>query len=771
MFNNLLYSWRSIISMPRQSILKAVSLAFGIGISILLLARFAYLKSYDTSYNDSDDLYQTWITWHLTDRDLEPTTTIPGKIPTSIAEEMTDVFSSGSATSRGGVSLMETDNQTKADVVTFYGDSAFFETLGIDVLNGNPRQDLNSLTSVYLSDKMATQLFGSPENAVGHSITLNQNYDKEYTVAGIFKALPENNTMCPQAVLSIAGFAQYFRWIGGDSWWGFLRKKKDCDLSLDDINARIAKIVEKNAPAVNGISIEIQARPISQSIYDDGNIRSMMYILLSLAVTILIIAVFNYVLISIASLARRAKAVGVHKCCGAGTGSILSMFVIETIIIIFAALALAALLLFTFHDFIESTLQTPVSGLFDPSRLWVTAAVILLTIIVGGFIPGIMLSRIEVSTIFRRFTKTRRSWKRILLFIQITGATIILTMSTVVLSQLNFALNLDPGYRIQGLTIVPYDYDTKDAFEADIRSLPYVIDYGYSGSTPIWGYSGTILPDDKGNSSFSSNFDVAPPEYADFMGFSFIAGRNYRDGSEIVINRSYCTASGWTPENAIGRAIGHPDDKKTIVGVIEDFSIHSLFNHKTPLCMVMPSEDGFRAGTLQIHLAEPYLDNLQKLTEYMAENYPQRKDVPSLATEDLRQTYSDVTRFRNLTFIAAIAIFFITVMGLVGYLADEIQRRRREIAIRKANGAGIYDIVTMLARDIVIYALPGVVLGALIANRLATLWLEQFTQTSPFLPAIYVMVPIAVFIATVISIIAISWSTASSDPAEALKSE
>ncbi|MDE6093688.1 MAG: ABC transporter permease, partial [Muribaculaceae bacterium] len=370
---------------------------------------------------------------------------------------------------------IETDNQTKAEVVTFYGDSVFFETLGIDVLSGNPRQDLNNLPSVSLSDKMATQLFGSPENAVGHSITLNQKYDKDYTVAGIFKALPENNTMCPQAVLSIAGFAQYFGWRGGDSWWGFLRKTKDCNLSLDDINARIAKIVEKNAPAVNGISIEIQARPISQSIYNDSNIRSMMYILLSLAITILIIAVFNYVLISIASLARRAKAVGVHKCCGAGTGSILSMFVTETIIIIFAALALAALLLFTFRDFIESTLQTPVSGLFDPSRLWVTAAVIVLTIIVGGFIPGIMLSRIEVSTIFRRFTKTRRSWKRILLFIQITGATIILTMSTVVLSQLNFALNLDPGYRIQGLAIVPSDYDTKDAFASDIRSLHYVI--------------------------------------------------------------------------------------------------------------------------------------------------------------------------------------------------------------------------------------------------------------------------------------------------------
>ena len=343
-------------------------------------------------------------------------------------------------------------------------------------------------------------------------------------------------------------------------------------------------------------------------------------------------------------------------------------------------------------------------------------------------------------------------------------------MSSVVLSQLNFALNLDPGYRMKGLVIVHYDHNAKDAIVSDVSSLPYVTDYGFSGSNPIWGYSGEIIPDDNGTSLFSTNIDYATSDYVNFMGFKLLSGRLHRDVGEAIINRSYCTESGWTPENAIGRVIGHPGRKMTIVGVIEDFSIRTLTYDKDPFILIKPQNDD-EMSTLQVHVAEPYVENTRKLAEHIAENYPQINRVPTLVTEELREMYSDVTRFRNLTFIAAIAIFFITMMGLVGYLADEIQRRRREIAIRKANGAGIYDIVTMLARDIVIYALPGVIVGGIIANRLATLWLEQFTKTSPFLPAIYVMVPIAVFIATVISIIAISWSTASSDPAEALKSE
>ena len=774
MFNNILYSWRSIASMPRQSILKAVSLAFGIGIAILLLARYAYLQSFDTSYADHRNLYQTWITWHLSDRDLDASRIIPGKIPTGIAEQLTDIFSSGSATSRGSRSFIETDNQTQADALTFYGDTLFFETLGIELLKGNP-QDLNNYANVFLSDKMAAQLFGTPEEAVGRTLTANMDYDDKYTVAGIFRALPENNSICPDVLFSITPYSQYFRWVGGDSWWGFLRKRSDCTMSLDEINARIAQVIEKNVPPVNGITIEVEVRPISDSISGDSETRSMMYILLSLAVTILIIAIFNYVLISIASLARRAKSVGVHKCCGAGTASILSMFVIETVMILLAALSLAALLLFTFHEFLEDTLQTSMSELFNPSRLWVVASVIALTIAIGAFIPGIMLSRIEVSTIFRRFTESRRYWKRVLLFVQITGATIILTISAVVLSQLNFAINIDPGYRMEGLVIVPYDRESRDAFEADIRSLPYVIDYGYSNSTPVYGYSGSIIPDDKGNTSFSTNFEHAPAEYIDFIGFDFIAGRPYRDSCEIIINRSYCTASGWTPESAVGRVIGHPDDPYTITGVIEDFSIGTLSYDKAPFAMKIPRGPGigpdFSYYTFQVHVAEPYLENTSKLTEYIEEHYPKRRDTPSLATEDLRQMYGNVTRFRNLTFIAAIAIFFITMMGLVGYLADEIQRRRREIAIRKANGAGTLDIIHLLSTDIAAYALPAVIIGGIIANWLSRMWLEQFTKTYPGLPYIYTFIPIIVFIVTVAAIAAMSWRTANSDPAEALKSE
>ncbi len=771
MFNNLLYTWRSIVSMPRQSILKTVSLAFGIGISILLLAKFAYLKSYDTSYKDHQNLYQVWITWHMKDRDIPPTTIIPGKIPSSIAEELSEIFSSGTATSRNGITTYVETSDTKIgdDVTNILGDTLFFETLGIELLSGNP-QDLANTSSIFISDRLAKKLFGNEKDVAGNAVYLNKNYDESLSIAGVFKALPENSTVSTDMVTSIAPYAEYFRWIGGDSWWGFLRKRPDCNLSLDEINARIAKIVEKNAPARDDLSIEINIKPVSESLSSDSSIKSMMYILVSLAVTILVITIFNYVLIAIASLSRRAKAVGVHKCCGAGTGSILSMFVLETSFILLAALALATLFIFTFRGFIESTLQVSVYELFNPSRLWVTGSVIVIAIIIGGFIPGIMLSRIEVSTIFRSFTENRRNWKRVLLFAQITGATIILTMSSVVLSQLNFALNLDPGYRMKGLVIVHYDYNAKDAIVSDVSSLPYVTDYGFSGSNPIWGYSGEIIPDDNGTSLFSTNIDYATSDYVNFMGFKLLSGRLHRDVGEAIINRSYCTESGWTPENAIGRVIGHPGRKMTIIGVIEDFSIRTLTYDKNPFILIKPQNDD-EMSTLQVHVAEPYVENTRKLAEHIAENYPQINRVPTLVTEELREMYSDVTRFRNLTFIAAISIFFITMMGLVGYLADEIQRRRREIAIRKANGAGIYDIVTMLARDIVIYALPGVIVGGIIANRLAEIWLEQFTRTSTLLPVIYILIPTAVFIVTVISITAISWSTASSDPANALKSE
>lgn len=140
-----------------------------------------------------------------------------------------------------------------------------------------------------------------------------------------------------------------------------------------------------------------------------------------LGLAILFIAALNYVLISISSLTYRAKAVGVHKCNGASGGKIFGMFLLETGIIIAAALLLMALVLLNFREFFEDTAAAKLSLLLALERIWVPLTVVGILFLVGGVLPGRLFARIPVSQVFRRYTEGKKGWKRPLLFIQFAG--------------------------------------------------------------------------------------------------------------------------------------------------------------------------------------------------------------------------------------------------------------------------------------------------------------------------------------------------------------
>ena len=160
-----------------------------------------------------------------------------------------------------------------------------------------------------------------------------------------------------------------------------------------------------------------------------------------LGLAILFIAALNYVLISISSLTYRAKAVGVHKCNGASGGKIFGMFLLETGIIIAAALLLMTLVLLNFREFFEDTAAAKLSLLLAPERIWVPLTVVGILFMVGGVLPGRLFARIPVSQVFRRYTEGKKGWKRPLLFIQFAVVEFICGLMCVVMVQYQYVLN------------------------------------------------------------------------------------------------------------------------------------------------------------------------------------------------------------------------------------------------------------------------------------------------------------------------------------------
>lgn len=777
MFKQFFYAWRSLWQVPRQTIIKMVSLSFGIGVAILLLARVAYLYSYDRCFRDYGDIYQLWMTWQLKDRTIGPSQICIGKLSEGVMNGMDDVVESAAS-----CGWFISQSLYKGDVVIegsgFVSDSLIFDVLGITVLEGNPRIQLQEMDKVFISDEIAERYF-KDQNPIGQRF--NAMDWMEVEIAGIYKSIPPNSTVKPDFIFSFPTLwnrnSGNYSWYGGDSWKHYVRVKKDANVSIDELNRRLNDIIQQNAPDVNGIGIRAEFRPLTYTALSEPSLRRTTVIMIILAVAILLITALNYVLIAISSLSRRAKAVGVHKTSGAEPGDILRMFAFETLFIILGAMILFVLLLVQFRGFIEETLESPMSLLFASERLYVVLGVVFFTLLVGALIPGVMMSRIGVTTVFRSFTEKRQHWKRTLLFVQIAGVTFIIGILVAVFAQYRYVLNKDLGYNPKNLVML-YNSENYnfEAMLSNLGKLPYVNDFSFSASIPVRGYSGEMIPDNNGQSLFSAKYDYCNEEYLDFLGIKLIAGRKHQRHNEVVVNREFCRLMGWAPEQAINyeSPLTTEEGPVKIVGVIEDFVIGSFFDE--PKAFVFHWAEKNRKipdynTLIQLRLAEPFNQSLEALKEEVAMTYPLLREEPLSVEGRIKSDYEPLRLFRNLTIVAALALIFIAVMGLVGYLNDEIQCRAKEIAIRKVNGAEPSSIIGILIGDVMKAAVPACALGCAASWWLGDIWMQQFTVVVEHLWLYYVVTALCVLALIIVSVGLLTWRVANSTPVNYLKSE
>lgn len=200
-------------------------------------------------------------------------------------------------------------------------------------------------------------------------------------------------------------------------------------------------------------------------------------------------------------------------------------------------------------------------------------------------------------------------------------------------------------------------------------------------------------------------------DYLPFLGIKLKEGRNLKQKDEVVVNRKFLEIMNWK-ENPIGRQVRNNDEiLGTIVGVTEDFrSSNPVFVPEEPVVFQYRSDFG---GCIQVKLKEPFDENLKKLNEDVKNIWPDGDLNFVSETRATELQISTVVDFRSVALMATITILFVTLMGLIGYINDEMQRRSKEIAIRKVNGAEASSILLLLSKDIFWTSMPAVCIGTL----------------------------------------------------------
>ena len=764
------YAFKTLLHRCSSNVIKVISIALGITMSVLLFSRVAYEQSFDTCFRENDRLMQLWMQWTVNQQKGDKQEQCVGKLAGTLYEAMPDVFEGATTIGYWMFNAPLYRGNVRFNDLKITADSLFFQTMGIDVLKGNAVQDLAQKDVIYLSERLARKIFGD-ENPIGQVVQYNKQIP--LTVRSIYADIPENATVRPEAVVSMPSVWSrgigYYSLQGGDSWPSYMRLKADAP-DLETINRRIGQLLAERMPPGNGIEVGAFIAPLRDTYRSHEYVQRMSRILFILAAAILFITALNYVLISISSLSRRAKAIGVHKCSGAEAGTVFGMFVWETVFLFAAALLLSAALLYAFRDFVEDTIAAKLDSIFTTDLLWVPVTVLAVLFLISTVLPGRLFARIPVSLVFRRYTEGKQGWKRPLLFIQFAGVTFVLGLLCTVWLQYQYVMNKDTGYNPERIVMNYHEvrnWDEAEKIRTFYTPLPYVEEITSSLYYPCGGYSGEMIPDEAGNNLFSTRYDYGCENYTKVMGMTILQGRPQREKNEVLVNEEFARLMHWG-DDVLGRTFSSEGGKVKVVGLLKNFQIGSF--HSGPLPYVLHYMPQL-AYQLSIRLKEPFAENLQRLNKEAAEAFSGQTVEFESMEKLMAENYNSVRVFRNATLVATVCILFITLMGLIGYINDEMQRRSKEIAIRKVNGAEASHILEMFSRDISRISLPAVILGAVAAWYVGKLWMEQFAVQVDYLTAYYLLSALMIWGLIIACVVVQAWKIANENPVLSLKSE
>mgnify|MGYP000768269837 FL=1 len=563
------------------------------------------------------------------------------------------------------------------------------------------------------------------------------------------------------------GYKDGAGWGGNDIFYAVFRTGEASDIEV--VNDNIQRMVEKYMPTEhNGWKLELSVIPLATKHQTSSETTKRLVIYGFLGFSIFFVAIMNYMLIVIATLGRRAKSVGVHKCNGANNGNIFSMFMMETGIIVLVSILVCAFIIFNARDLIEDLLSVRLASLFTWGTLWVPLLVVVLLFLLAGVLPGRIFSHIPVTQVFRRYTDGKKGWKRSLLFIQFTGVSFVLGLLLVTLMQYSHLMNRDMGINTAGLVEAEswLDIEIVPHMRDEIRRQPMVESVATASHSVLGQYWTKGLMGSDGKRIGVLNMNYVDFNYPDVVGITIIEGKPMTHAKDLLVNEEIVRLKKWTDG-----AVGKPFDEikeGTIVGVFRDVRNQSFYQAQQPIVLI--GGNAFN-HTFNVRLKEPYDENLKRLNEFMDKTFPQVALTFHTVDDMLSEIYKDVYRFRNSVLITSGFILLIVIMGLIGYVNDETQRRSKEIAIRKVNGAEASNILRLLVCDILYVSIPSILLGIVIAYFIGKAWLEQFAEQVDLNPLLFLATALIVAIIIVACVVLKAWHIANENPVNSIKSE
>ena len=773
----------------RRNIIKILCLSIGLSIGLLLMARVYFDKSYDTFFKDADRIYKLYDTMER-DGVFERDPTIPGGFAPLFKKDIPQVeLATRFFNVVGDMPFVLEDGRKLRMQNLCLADENLFEMFDIPVTGGDPKTLLLTEGQCIIPRSMALKIGG---DVIGMTFTIpTVSDDRKYTIGGIYDDIPLNSSIPNAFYFSMSSMPDYSHGrdgvMGNDIYDGYIRLIPGA--TLRDINPGIEKIVEENIDKEyrDSFKLAVVADKFTDFYAAQKDITTMDWMLMLLAVILLLSSGLNFLLIVIGQVGKRSKEMAVRKCYGTSNVQIFGRVIGESIFYLVVSLAIGILVVFCFPELCARLLGYTPGQLFTTGNVWIVIlGVCLVILILTGVIPAWIYCRTPVASAFRGNLQSRRGWKMALLSIQFFSTGVLMCLLVLIVRQYRMVTDVDNGYDDDNVAWV-YLSGTKmsgrNMLVSELQNLSCVKDVSTARGLIGGGASGNHvwMTGNTGNMINVADKYSVNANFFDMMGMEFIQGETFSARADSTINQVIVEKAfidvvkkltGDDSDYIVGKSFQiteHGLSYYTICGVVNDVRRGNLTNIDSRAGVWFPSSKSLRSVYVKLDAATP--ENMALLQATIDKVFPDSDNYIVTLKSEIDSNLDPIRNFATSVMIAGIAILFIALIGLVGYTGDEVQRRSKEIAIRKVTGTSARQIVTLFIRNILTVAVPSLVLGGAVAMIAGRKWLSQFAEQVSLSP-ISMILCLIILLLVITGVVAYNtMGVATSNPVDHLRNE
>jgi putative ABC transport system permease protein len=761
MFKNLIkHSLRSFKRQRSYIIINILGLSIGIACSLLIALFVINELSYDSYNAKKDRIFRVVLNGKIGGQELTFATSPAIMGPTMLKElpEIEDFL----RMSGRGPSVIEYNKQTFTEEHMVEADSSFFNFFSIPVLKGDQVNLLNAPHKAVLSESTAKKIFGS-ENPIDKTIKIGTD-SVRYVITGVMADIPVNSHFEANILTSFMTDQRINSpvWINNNLSTYFLLKPNTSYTTVDEKYPELLiKYVGPEVQQYFGMSItdfEKQGNKYKfflqglKDIHLDNSIQSefkaasdprFLKIFGTIAILIVLIASINFMNLSTAQAARRAKEVGIKKLGGSTRGMLITQFLSESFILSFISLIIALILIRLILPYFNNLLG--ISLVLRLLANWYTLPVLVFFAGVVGFLsgsyPAFFLSSFNPYEVLKGSIKNSMKngrLRKVLVVFQFAVSILLIIGTMIMYRQIHYMINKDIGFNKEQLLVINRAgaLGTKmTSFKEAVKQIPGVINVSSSTAVPgrINNNNGYKI-EGRQDESFLMVTAWVDYDYLDTYGIGLQAGRFFdksftSDQSACLVNEAAIKNFGITDLQKTRIMVPADSGRMEplqLLGVVRDFNFESLRNPIGPYIMRFQN-DNMMWGYITVKLSElNYANTIARIEDKWKEYTANDPLQYYFLDDDFEQMYIQEKRNAQMAVIFSILAIFIASLGLFGLTSFTVEQRTKEIGVRKAMGSSITGIYIKISKEIVILISISALIAWPVIYYIAGKWLENF---------------------------------------------